>query len=106
MASERHSNPEEAGVTNPTTPVQTAGESQWIMNAVNGLDRRIGENFTVLSESIDKNASRYDDRLRKVEDSISSFKGSLRILGIVLVIVQILALLAYRYLDISLRTPP
>ena len=91
MASDRQTNPEEAGIDRATTPIQ-AGEAQWIMNAINRLDDRVSQNAKI-----------HDERLRKVENSISSFRGWLAALGVALVILQIIALLAYRFLDISLK---
>ena len=106
MVNQGQSNPEEAGVTTSASPVQAGGESQWILQSINSLDTRVGQNFMQLSEKIDHNAARQDARLRRAEESISSFKGWLKALGVGLVILQVLAFLAYRFLDISLRTPP
>ena len=91
MTSDRQSNPEEAGVPQVTTPMQL-GEAQWIMNAINRLDDRVTQN-----------AESQDERLRSVENTISSFKGWLAAIGIGLALLQIVALLAYRFLDISLK---
>lgn len=72
-------------------PDQTT-PSDWIMNAINRLDDRVTENAKI-----------QDERLRTVENAISSFKGWLAAFGVGLVILQILAFLAYRFLDISLK---
>ena len=73
-------------------PPDQATPSDWIMNAINRLDERVTENARI-----------QDERLRAVENAISSFKGWLGAFGVGLVILQIIAFFAYRFLDISLK---
>ena len=86
--------------TNPSTPPPAdstpppvqPGESQWIMYLLTRLETQV----STYSEG-------HDERLRSVENSISSFKGWLTAIGTALVIIQIISFLALKFLDISLK---
>ena len=62
------------------------------MNAVNRLDERLEERYNSL-----------DQRLRDVEKAISSFKGYVTAIAVVLVIIQIV--LRFIDFDISVSSP-
>ena len=81
MENNKKTSPENAGQKPATTPLMS--ESNWIMNGINQLDRRIDG---------------MDGRLRKVEKQISHMQGWGTAMFIILVILQI----ALRFVNVEI----
>lgn len=91
------SDPQEAGVGQAAPPARVSGESQWVLTAIDNLDKRLDRRLDSLDERLDRRLDGLDSRLRSVEAKLTRYSA----IGGAIVFLLTAVLVASRFFDFS-----